>query len=156
MKKLWSIDGFDSLSKQEIFDKSVSHVLKNGQPSMNDDSIDIQCQFGGIGCGTAPFLKPSCRRFADNYSSKEGWSVSASWDSLATDGKVSDHFVGLVTKLQQAHDEASKSSDFLDAYRYEAEQVARIFSLSTAVITAHFSASAQRLNRTGRTGRDPS
>lgn len=108
------IDGFESLTKQQAFDMAAKHVLKNGDPSINEnDDGETTCTYGGIGCAAAPFLKESARARTPNKT----------WTSLAGDAIVPQHLTAFIGELQHAHDNAAvggpklRGVEFVEAFK---------------------------------------
>jgi hypothetical protein len=101
------IDGFDKLTKQQLFDISRKHLEGTGQCSVR--THDGLCVYSGTGCGAAPFIKPEHRRDADRY---------GSWRSLIKqEGFASTHESNFVVALQRAHDSAAltaRESKYID------------------------------------------
>lgn len=98
MSKFITIEGFEKLSKQELFDMAAKHVLKNGEPSL--DSNGAVCLYGGIGCAAAPFIKQGEHNTAD----KGNEHGETSWKSLFMADLVPEHFADFVMHLQGCHD----------------------------------------------------
>ena len=100
-----TIEGFEQLTAQQMFDMSLAHLRRTGVKSKNEFS----CMYGGTGCAAAPFLRPDKRDFADQQSDMEG----VSWVELVDRGFVPNtHFV-LIAALQRAHDRAPRFDDEL-------------------------------------------
>lgn len=133
MTEFWTIDEFPNLTAQEIFERSVRHVMKNGGPSVVFVYGRSACRYGGIGCGAAPFLTPEGRRLADGAA---GGGSSITWKGLVARKYVPDsehHY--LIEALQSSHDAASmrdseKSPAFIEAYVECVMYVARDFNVS--------------------------
>lgn len=91
------IDGFSSLTKQQMFDISAKHVLGNGKPGVlfDKDGRYNGCVYSGIGCAAAPFIHPDDRGIAYG-----GWYSVAN----TADNWHEQHFIG---ELQRCHDNAA-------------------------------------------------
>lgn len=122
MNEYWTIEGFESLSEQQIVDMSVAHVLGNGRASYDESSY--KGLYSGIGCGTAPFLREEVRELAD--------SKSYSWTGLCRNSLVPRHGEDLLVKLQACHDHSSSKEDFIPHYKKE---VANMLSACYPYIT---------------------
>jgi len=111
-----TIPGFKNLSKQELLNMSVAHVLKNGEPSMRNGN----CSYAGIGCAAAPFLKPSGRE-----------TLTGSWLFLVNEGRVSSHEAAFVHHLQICHDANSGYAGpaFINLFKRDVLDLCNRFSL---------------------------
>ena len=126
MTQPYSIEGFDSLSRQQLFDMSAAHILSTKRKSCYEDAP--KCFYSGSGCGAAVFIKPEGREVCDN-------SINGTWEGLASDGLVSSHEAEFVQKLQWAHDDASSSpEDFLDSWKTRMRGVAAEYRLADGVL----------------------
>lgn len=98
------IEGFESLTLQQLFDISARHVLANGRASysthLNGDGLVVggSCVYSGIGCAAAPFLTPVAR----------GW-LKGRWEKLVAERLVPRHEWEFIQDLQDAHDRADRS-----------------------------------------------
>jgi hypothetical protein len=127
-----TINGFSKLSKQQIFDTSVAHVLKNGRPSMEGRV----CKYGGIGCGMAPFLKEGKADVADSAQDRYG---ASGWNELAARNRVPQKHKSFAVELQEAHDNAGlkateEQTDFRTDYRARVYALALKHRLNTSVL----------------------
>jgi hypothetical protein len=97
--RLLTIPGFESLSRQELFDISVAHIASTRKASLGTipgESGD-RCVYSGIGCAAAPFLREECREKADTVGS---WGI-LTWEKYAPEVNRD-----LVKELQNCHDAA--------------------------------------------------
>ena len=92
----YTIDGFDQLSQQQMFDMSAKHILATREKSYN--GMTRFCTYSGIGCGASVFLNEGAKTSAD---------VRGAWCDLVTAKLVSPHNSNFVNFLQEAHDSAS-------------------------------------------------
>ena len=97
-----TIDGFETLTAQQIFDMSAKHILSTGKPSM----VNNTCVYSGSGCGASIFLKEESRPVMDNIMNDDN--NSSGWVTLTAHQHVSPHQSGLVMDLQNAHDNAAQ------------------------------------------------
>lgn len=127
-----TIDGFEKLSRQELFDMSLAHVRKNGKPSLAplyEGSHSSVCVYSGIGCAAAPFLKPERREACDGL---------GSWDALVepevcgqtTYSETSlavapPHEQALIRQIQQCHDNTPRGSTFLPSFNQRMRELAQ-------------------------------
>lgn len=88
------IDGFENMTKQQLLDLSVAHLLGTRKPGVRENTS--ACVYSGSGCGAAPFIKEAFRGEADREGSWEG--VSAAFGS--------HHEMDFIMALQRAHDDA--------------------------------------------------
>lgn len=119
------IEGFENLSKQELFNMSARHILSTGQQS----TAGTACIYGGTGCAAAPFLLPECRAGLDKY--------ELNWTGLRDKGLVPDHEYHFVTQLQNCHDSfAWRTAEipFMDHWRKRMKAVATEHQLSSEVL----------------------
>lgn len=120
--KYATIEGFTSLDKQELFDRAARHVLSNGRPSIKGTT----CQYGGIGCAAAPFLRLEERDHMDEY--------QAQWSELVKHRQVPPHEADFVGALQDAHDDYRQSTDFVKDYRAAMLRLANRYALDVGVL----------------------
>lgn len=124
---LASTAAFARMTKQELFNTSAKHVLKNGRPSINSKR---QCRYAGIGCAAAPFLKPSMRAALDTQ--------NVVWTALVGNGKVSPHHRLLVQELQGCHDNPALTPDpkvpFIKRYKEGMRRLAAAHKLDASVL----------------------
>ena len=123
MTQYITIEGFESLTKQQMFDMSAKHVLANGRRSTNDGG----CVYSGIGCAAAPFIKPEYREDADRVE------AGSSWPFLCSANLVPGHNSGLVTAIQKCHDSAG-SACFVGDIKKRMLEVAEWYNLSADVL----------------------
>jgi hypothetical protein len=101
------IEGFEQLTRDEIIDISVRHVLRNGRPSVKDRGFSRPvCTYNGIGCAAAPFLTPQARN-----------KYVGSWSALAFEGDVPIYEFDTIQTLQSCHDSSVGSDDFIAAFK---------------------------------------
>lgn len=122
--KIRLIDGFNSLTKQQIFDISAKHVLGNGKPGIN---LSGSCVYGGIGCAAAPFIAKEDREDA-----------SGTWYTVA---KLAGeyHEQDFIRELQSNHDGAytftyNNPADFIEDFKKRMRLTAAQFRLSEEVL----------------------
>lgn len=119
-----TIEGFESLTKQQLFDISLSHIRTTREQSMNGT---VTCTYQGKGCAAAPFIRPDQRAAADRGC---GVRTSSPWEVLAMDdGLVPQHEWKFVQQLQSCHDLAGQYN-FMLSYERRMEALAREFSLT--------------------------
>ena len=130
MSKYITIDGFESLTKQQMFDISAKHIIAAGKCSVNDHGT---CSYAGSGCAAAPFIKPEYRKEADTYNTND---AGTSWDDLVKGAYVPSHEHKFVTELQLSHD--SHASDyspmFLANYLYDMKFLGKEHGLDISVL----------------------
>jgi hypothetical protein len=102
------IEGFEQLTRDEIIDISVRHVLRNGRPSVISGCSFPKaiCTYAGVGCAAAPFLTPQAR--VDYHDS---------WGRLVGDKTVPAHEYNTIWTLQLCHDASADSDDFIAAFK---------------------------------------
>lgn len=100
------IEGFESLTRQQMADMSSALVRSNGRASLDGGGY---CTYGGCGCAAACFLKPGSRE-----------KLRGGWKFLAGEGLLPEHEKGFVEELQLCHDFAYGigQSDELFMQRY--------------------------------------
>lgn len=107
MNDYFTIDGFEQLSKQQMFDMAVTHLARTRQRS---SLLSGACTYSGVGCAASVFLKPESRETADKVISVPAW------HHLAERGFVPSNYVGFVSELQRCHDGAD-GERFVDSVR---------------------------------------
>ena len=133
-----TIEGFESLTSQQAFDLSASHILKTKQKSVRLDQspnggTPIQsCVYSGIGCAASVFLKDDeTRAKCDNRAGKAGGS---SWYALCGSGLVDPANAVLISLLQQAHDCVENDDDFLDCWKENMRNIANVNKLDASIL----------------------
>lgn len=109
MNEFFTIEGFEKLSRQELFDMSLAHVRKTGQKSKFPDGSG--CAYTGVGCAAACFLREECKGQADVAG---GHNNGTPWGQLLQHGKVPRHEKNLVADLQWCHDQSRNDSFMFD------------------------------------------
>ena len=94
-----TIEGFETLSKQQLFDMSASHIMAQGRAGW-DSKLHV-CRYKA-GCAASIFIQPEWAETADN--------TGGSWDAMARINLVPLHEMELVTSLQQLHDKAANAA----------------------------------------------
>lgn len=121
MSKYATIEGFEQLTKQQMFDMSVEHISKTRKKSVKEGEWGSStCSYSGIGCAAAPFIRPELRESAEGNS----------WHVLSRDGRVPLHNSDLVQELQDCHD-AARTEYFMRDWKYGMKQLAVRENLST-------------------------
>ena len=130
MSKYITIDGFESLTKQQMFDISAKHILSTGKCSLNSAGT---CSYAGSGCAAAPFIKPEYRKEADTYNTND---AGTSWGDLVKGGYAPEHEQKFVTELQLSHDShaSAYAPQFLDNYRYDMKYLGKEHGLDISVL----------------------
>lgn len=98
MNTFITVDNFEQLSKQELFDRAASHIITQGSPGWNEESRT--CSYT-MGCAASVFIKPEYREKADKC---------GIWYYLRSAELVPHYEVQFVRDLQMAHDNAVDSS----------------------------------------------
>ena len=101
MSEYWTIEGFEKLSKQQLFDMAAAHILRTRVKSKND----VSCSYTGTGCAASVFLKPEFREKADRMGPA---GTGISWYGLAGRGKVPQTNREFISALQRFHDGANQ------------------------------------------------
>lgn len=118
-----TIEGFESLTKQQLFDISLTHIRTTRERSMKDD---INCTYQGTGCAAAPFIRPDQRAAADVGRDDR---ASSAWEVLVEELLVPEHEREFVQRLQSCHDNAS-TRHFMPSYEGHMEKLAKEYSLT--------------------------
>lgn len=120
-----TIDGFENLSEQEIFDISLTHVRKNGTPSVTFRHGTFGCIYSGIGCAAAPFIKLEYRETADD--------TGGAWGELLQNKMVPNNNFIFMSKIQNAHDSAAVTKmdgeKFIKLFNSDMFQISRNYNL---------------------------
>lgn len=117
-----TIEGFESLTNQQMFDMAVAHIAGTRQQSYKDGT----CCYSGTGCNAAPFIKPEKRLAADSHG---GWSM------LVSHGLVSNHAEEFIEDLQDAHDRALRGN-FMPEWKERMQSLAWRYDLDQTSINA--------------------
>lgn len=116
-----TIKGFESLSRQQLFDMALSHIRKTGKKSVTGDSD--RCIYSGSGCAASVFIKPELRSMADDQE-------MVSWPALAESGLVPSDNEIFVSELQLCHDGArSEPHLFMKDFEDKMRTLADIYDL---------------------------
>ena len=89
-----TIEGFEELSAQEVFDRSKDHLLKQGVRSASDFG---RCKYRGpegLMCAAGIFLRPESAAGCEDKG----------WLDLRDRGRVPSTHADLVRELQYIHD----------------------------------------------------
>lgn len=95
MDQYATIDGFEKLSAQEVFNISAKHLLKQGKKS--ESARDGNCKYRGPEgrmCAAGPFLKDEHTYACENKT----------WGTLVAIRRVPPNNDRLICKLQHVHD----------------------------------------------------
>ncbi len=126
-----TIEGFETKSKQELFDMAAKHIIANG-PSFNTSLQS--CRYGGSGCAAAVFICDHLRSFADGI---------GSWRSLLAQNVIPENNFELVRSLQDTHDGAVLAakedgvinvSNFFTRWQFDMRTIAKFHGVSSAVV----------------------
>lgn len=113
------IDGFETLTKQQMFDMSLAHVRSTRKKSTSPAGL---CVYGGIGCAASVF-------FADEESKKKADNWGKNWSSIVYQNKLPEHEAEFIDELQMCHDQARHFEFFMADYESQMERVANRHSL---------------------------
>lgn len=116
MSKHITIEGFEQLSKQQLFDMSLAHLRTTRIKSVSRTGGSY-CSYSGAGCAAAPFIREDQRKLADNPDGKI-IPPGLSWSGLVDRGLVPPHESSFVYELQACHDNASVSCFSRDVERF--------------------------------------
>ena len=118
-----TIDGFEQLTQQQIFDMAVEHIGNTKQKSICGKG----CVYSGSGCNAAPLLKPEYHRTAD---------ATGSWQDLVESKLVPKTNFLFIDELQSAHDDSYNDESFMRTWYYKMFNLAEIYKLDTTKINA--------------------
>lgn len=114
-----TIEGFEQLSKQQLFDMSLAHIRSTRKKSTQGS----KCVYSGPGCAAAPFIRPEFRAYADR---RKG----TTWDQLQEEGLVPSHEYVFVNSLQLCHDNSPRDDDFMKEFNRGMERIASLNRLT--------------------------
>lgn len=124
-----TIDGFEKLSAQEVFDMSARHLLTNPKVSVTADKR--MCLYAGHGCAAAVFLRPEMREKIDADPRGTAWVQLVGRVAPANNSE-------LICKLQNVHDSMRTSSCIPAELRVkwgkQLHGVAKLYNLNIDVI----------------------
>lgn len=128
MSKFITIPGFESLTKQQMFDMAANHIGTTKQASrrVTAGGQNGGCVYSGTGCNAAPFILPEYRLLADE---KYG-----SWRAVVHSGAAPDHECGFVHDLQQAHDGPLPRKEFRPQYLQNMRTLGESHKLDMSVL----------------------
>lgn len=127
-KEKFTIDGFENLTQQEIFDKAVHHILSTG---VRAAFMGGPCTYGLTGCAAAPFIKPE---FRDKVSGEwpPRWKSRGSAD--LHDYEVPQHEEILIRNIQMCHDDVDTEAPFLPQFKEGMRKLAHLYNLDTKAL----------------------
>ncbi len=131
--KYITIEGFENLSEQDIFDLAVAHI---GETRTKSVDINDQCVYGGDGCNAAPLIRPEYRGKADTWSPGWGELEGSGWNILVSTGLVPDKCAEFILVLQGCHDNAPEGQDFVPHWKKSMEELAAKFNLNASKLAA--------------------
>jgi len=131
-----TIEGFESLTPQQVFDMSVKHILTTKKKSVakNPTGKGNVCVYGGSGCGAAVFLTEDAKRAFDKRSSDETVLGGGAWNRLLVHKLVPETHGDLISALQYAHDNSPEDDSFMKAWAGTMTQIAFNFNLDDSAI----------------------
>lgn len=128
---LLTIDGFETLTRQQLFDMSAKHIMAQGRPGMASTG---NCSYSQ-GCAASIFIKPELIAEADS---------GGSWDDLEREEYVPETNSDFVNQLQLAHDRAaltslrddsSDLSGFMADWSQRMHDLAKVYGLNTEALS---------------------
>lgn len=126
-----TIDDFEQLTLQQLFDISAKHILSTGKKSFVKRQLGesgSSCTYSGSGCAAAPFIRPECREEADKNTD------GTSWAMLRHSRLVPEKHTSLVSDLQSCHDNNSEGTSFITDWKLSMTNIARKWDLNTDVL----------------------
>lgn len=103
MKGYITLDGFETMSEQQIFDVAVKHIAETRVPSLRKGlGAANVCSYMGTGCNAAPLIKPEMRELAENC---------GSWQDVVGHELAPLKHERFMMALQDAHDRAARVLD---------------------------------------------
>ncbi len=105
------IDGFETLTQQQMFDMAVEHIQKTREKSFTEN---YGCCYSGTGCGASVFIKTEMREAADPI---------GAWDNVVRHKKAPAHEQEFVNALQKAHD-FSDDAVFMEQWNFRMRDLA--------------------------------
>ena len=127
MSKFITIDGFENLTKQQMFDMAAKHILTTKKKSVSEHGT---CLYSGSGCAASVFIKPEFRKTADDFDYDSG----TGWATLAGEGLAPDHLTRFVVDLQVAHDGPNDGPNFLYEYVSRMSVIAEQNGLDSSIL----------------------
>ena len=127
MSKFITIDDFENLTKQQMFDMAAKHILTTKKKSVSEHGA---CLYSGSGCAASVFIKPEFRKTADDLDSLDG----TGWSHLVCENLVPDHLPKFVVDLQVAHDCSDSGPNFLTDYVQRMCVVAARYKLDSSIL----------------------
>jgi hypothetical protein len=139
----WTIDGFEQMTKQALFDMAATHLLTQGRQSRGmkfsqlENKLIQSCLYNGpegLTCGAGIFLKPEFRADADKYGP---W-----WDVVNNQPEaMPKKHQAFVHEVQHIHD-GWKPGDktFKEHAKDGLYKLAKVYHLKTDVLRKEFKA----------------
>jgi hypothetical protein len=126
MTEYITIEGFESMSKQQLFDMALAHVRSTRTKSVRSGTRT--CVYGGVGCAASQFIRPEEREGADEIHNHGG----CAWRWLVNNCYVPEHEWDFVEMLQECHDRCGSDSGeaFVDEFESDMAVLARTYNLS--------------------------
>ncbi len=119
-QEYFTIDGFEQLTEQQIFDIAVDHIQNTRTRSYRGE---VGCVYGGSGCAAAALLKPEHRDAADKV---------GSWVALAYTEAVPSHLKNFIKQIQWAHDSTGTGDEFMPDWNDKMRKIALVHNLDTS------------------------
>jgi hypothetical protein len=116
-----TVEGFEQLTPQQMYDMSASHILSTGVKS----EVNGRCQYAGTGCALAPFIKPEYREQADSL---------GPIDMVVQQAFAPEVNLPLLQDLAYAHDRTHPGETFMAEWKMFMRKLARKHSLSDEVL----------------------
>lgn len=123
-----TIEGFEALTQQQLFDMSAKHIIEQGKPGQSSSGT---CSYKA-GCAASIFIKHDERSYADD---------SGSWEDLEIHGDVPETHSDFVERLQICHDRAAIETfkdggeGFIADWSARMQILAKQYNLNTDALT---------------------
>lgn len=124
MNNYITIDGFEELTEQQLFDMSVNHIRKKGKPAVTSlvSSLQRRCSYEH-GCAASVFIDKQFISVAED---------NGSWLTLFNRKLVPVTYFNLIFELQIAHDSNAfgvTSENFLKKFECSVKNIAEKYNL---------------------------
>jgi len=120
------------MNKQEIFDKVATALIKQGKPSIGEDTACSYFNKDGSRCAIGWLVDESVARDFQKLCPNEA--VYGLTKKFRLEDIIGDVELGFLSNIQDAHDMGSDKPDWLDSFKREMEDIAKICELDPSAL----------------------
>jgi len=120
------------MDKQEIFDKVANALIKQGKPSLSEDGYCSYFNSDGSRCAIGWLVdKRMAKDFQKMCPNKSVYTVD---EKFVLEGIIGVVDLQFLASLQDAHDEDSPKSDWLDSFKNKMRGIATTYKLDPSAL----------------------